>query len=236
MAFVTYPIKEANVADLEIHGKPTRYALPPATGTHSQCFADGNYQGKVRRATAEEIVAYAIAGIEGKNEWADQNKVRFPDNNYLRFPVTLTIVPKDKERFGELEGAMLFTPDLEGQGISRRVAVPKDLSEFTLSEGGVYERKDGTKLVKYDGWFPQERWDARHGSVIALCGAQGAEALEKVAKDTNRTRYSWKVNPNGIAQPENRVPVLDGYVRVRLDVYCDDNGDIEDGCAARVLE
>ncbi len=223
---ITYPTKE----------KPTRYALPPATGTHSQCFADGNYKGKVTRPTAEEIVAYADGCLREQNEWANQAQVRFPTNNYLRFPVTLTIVPKDKKRFGDLEGAMLFTSDLEGLGISRKVAIPKDLSGWTVSEGGIYVQGD-KKLVPYEKWYPQYQWNAKHGSVIALCGVDGAEILERVAKDTGRTnKPSWRVNPNGISEPENRVPVLSGSVRDRLGVDCNGNGNDVNGCAARVLK
>ena len=231
---ITFPEEQPDVAKLSIDGNPVNYRLPPATGTHSECFADTNYSDRVARAAGRKIVAYICgAFVHRKGEWADQKKIRFPTLNYLRAPKVLTIVPKTK-KFGDLEGALIIDSDLKGEGIAMKTEVPADLSGWEVSEGGILKR-NGRILVPYDKWY-QEQWDEDNGAVIGIFdGKEYAISLARTAKDSGRSKLLWKVDPAQITTPEKRVPVVFGdAVGLSLDCYGDGNG--RDGCAARVLK
>jgi len=232
---ITFPEKQADVAELIIDGNLVAYKLPPAVGTHSECYADSNYPDKIARATGREIVAYAYGAlVYKKNEWADQERVRFPTKNYLRVPKVLTIVPKTAEKkFGNLEGAMIVSEDLKGEGIEMKVEVPGDLAGWEESEGGIF-KKDGKIVVSYDGWYKKE-WDEDNGAVIAIFdGKEYAISLARTAKDSKRSKPFWKDNPSALREPIKRVPVVFG-VSGRLSLGCGSGND-GDGCAPRVLK
>ena len=232
---ITFPGQQADIADLSIDGRPVRYSLPPATGTHSECFADTNYQGNVRRATGKEIVAYAHGAlVHGKNEWADQNRIIFPTLRYMRAPKVLTIVPLQRGKFGDLEGAMIVDEDLKGRGIAMETEVPADLTGWEVSEGGIL-RRDGRIVVPYDKWY-KEQWGEDNGAVIAIFeGRDAAISLARTARNSGRSdKPLWKVDPAKISAPTRKVPVLGG-LSDGLFLDCDSLGDGGRGCAPRVL-
>lgn len=232
---ITYPVKEANVAELVIDGNPVRYAIPPKTGTHQEVFQDLSANERLTIAQGQNIVAYVHGALVHKqNEWANQALIRFPSRNYLRFPAVLTIIPK-REEFGDLEGGMLVDSDLEGQGIAKQTVVPKDLSGWEVSEGGIFVN-EGRMFLPHDKWY-QEQWGADNAAAISLCGGlAGAEALVRTAKDSGRIyRPLSKVNPEKISSPERRVPILHGCDDYRLVLDCDSDGDFRDGCGIGVL-
>jgi len=232
---ITYPTKEADVAELSIDDKRIKYSIPPKIGTHQEVFQSLFADKRLKTAQGKEIVAYANGALcYRKNEWADQERIRFHTKNYLRFPVVLTIIPK-REEFGELEGGMLVDLDLEGKGIEKQTEVPKELSEWKASEGGIFV-KEQRIFVPYAQWY-KEQWDEDNGAVIALCGGlEGAEALARTAEDSKRSdKPLWKIDVNNINAPEKRVPVLDGDGN-RLLLDCDDHGCSRCGCGVGVLK
>jgi hypothetical protein len=233
---ITFPEREQDTAELSIDGTRTVYLLPPATGTHSECFADSNYLKGVRRATGKEIAAYAYGAlVYRKNKWENQDMIRFPSINYLRIPKVLTIVPKDK-KFGDLEGALIVDEDLNGEGIAMKTEVPADLNGWKASEGEIFER-DGRIVVPYEKWY-EEQWNGNNGAAIAIFDGQDSVAsLDKTAKDSKRNyKPLWKVDPTKIKDPERRVPIVYGYIDGRLGLVCNGSGIDWIGCAARVLE
>jgi hypothetical protein len=233
---IEFPEREQNTAELSIDGTRTVYLLPPATGTHSECFADSNYPRGVRRATGKEIVAYAHGAlVHRKNEWANPDMIRFPGINYLRVPKVLTIVPRDK-KFGDLEGALIVDEDLKGEGIAMKTEVPADLNGWKASEGGIFER-NGRIVVPYEKWY-EEQWSGKDGAAIAIFdGQDSAASLNKTAEDSKKNyRPLWKVDPTQINDPKRRVPIVDGCDGGRLALNCDGDGYGRYGCAARVLE
>ena len=233
---ITYPAKEADFAELAIDGKPVRFRIPPAIGTHSEVFQALSVDKTLKIARGKEIVAYAHGAlVYKKNEWADQKRIRFPTLNYLRFPEVLTIVPMRKE-FGDLEGGMLIDSDLEGQigqGINRQTEVPKDLIGWTETPSKLLV-KDKRIFVPFNLWYTDE-WNERNGALIGLVGEDGAEMQAKTAKDSGRNyKPLWKVKPKEITSPERRVPVLDGFGDDWLGLMCDSDGDWG-GCGVGVL-
>ncbi len=231
---ITYPVKEANIAELKIGGKLVQYKIPPAVGTHSQVFQELLNDDSLETAQGEQIAAYVHGCLHKKNEWADQNRVRFPSKNYLRIPAVLTIVPKNR-KFGDLEGGMLVDTDLAGEGIEMQTEVPNDLTGWEESDGGIL--KKGSRLfVPHNSWY-KNQWDKFNGVVIALVTHEGAESLDKIAQDTGRTyKPLWKVNPNEIKSPMKRVPVLGSDGAVRLILGCNDCGDGRYGSGVGVLK
>jgi hypothetical protein len=234
---VTFPDRRPNapdVAELFIDGSPVNYRLPPATGTHAECFADSNYQGKVRRATGREIAAYAYSAlVHRRNEWADQDRIMFPTQKYLRAPKVLTIVPL-KSEYRDLAGAMLVDEDLKGVGIAMQTEVPVDLAGWEVSEGGIFKRNRRV-LVPYDKWY-KEQWDEKNGVVIAIFeGIESASLLAKTAQGSGRSKPPLKVDPTMINSLVRRVPVLCGDYSDWLYLGCFDSGGIGNGCAPRVL-
>ena len=232
---ITYPIKEEYVAELLIDGNTVKYKIPPATGTHQEVFQKLAADKRVKTAQGKEIVAYAYGAlVYKKNEWADQERIRFPSKNYLRFPAVLTIIPKSRE-FGDLEGGMLIDSDLDGEGIEKQIDIPKDLSGWKVSDGGILIN-DNRIFLPYNNWY-KDQWDETNGVPIALSGGiEGAEALARTAKDSGRNyKHLWKVNPSEISSPEKRVPILNGYFVGGLNLSCSDHGSNRGGCAAGVL-
>jgi len=230
---ITYPERLENTAELIINGGPVRYQLPPKIGTHTACFTlDANEKG-VRLPTAMEIVAYAHGAlVHRKNEWANQDRIIFPTNNYLRFQNVLTIVPTDK-KYGDLAGGMLVDFDEKGEGITMQTEVPKDLSGFRVDEAGLLV-KDKRIFLPYNFWF-KGQWDEKYAVAIALAGREGASLLEQTSRDSGRTYIpAWKVDPKTINLPAKCVPFLDSYSVDRLNLDCDDGGNDEYGCVPRV--
>ena len=229
---ITFPEEQPDVAKLSIDGNPVNYRLPPATGTHSECFADTNYSDRIARAAGRKIVAYICgAFVHRKGEWADQKKIRFPTLNCLRAPKVLTIIPQLR-KFGDLEGALIIDPDLKGDGRGMKTKVPADLSGWEVSEGGILKR-NGRILVPYDKWY-QEQWDEDNVAVIGIFeGKDSAVSLNRIAKDLRRRKTFWKVDPAEITTPEKRVPVMIGYNAGRLILDCTEFGCVS-GCAARI--
>jgi len=233
---ITYPTKEADVAELFIDVNTIKYKIPPATGTHKEVFQELSADEKVETAQGKKIVAYAHGAlVYRKNEWADQERIRFPSYNYLRFPAVLTVIPKRKE-FGDLEGGMLIDPDLAGEGIEKQIDIPEDLSGWKVSDGNILI-KDTRIFLPYNTWY-KDQWDEANGVPIALAGGvEGAEALAKTAKDSGRNyKPLLKVNPTEISSPEKRVPFLYGSGDDRLFLVCGYLGDFRCGCAAGVLK
>ena len=232
---ITYPTKETDVAELSIDGNLIRYSIPPKIGTHKEVFQSLSADKRLTTAQGKGIVAYANGAlVYRKNEWADQEKIRFPTKNYLRFPAVLTIIPK-REEFGELEGGMLVDLDLEGEGIEKKTEVPKELSGWKASEGGILV-KEQRIFVPYEKWY-QEQWDENNGAVIALCSREGAESLARTAKDSKRNdKPLWKVDVNNLGAPEKRIPVLSGYDDGGLGLGCSIRGNSWIGCGAGVLK
>jgi len=224
---VTFPPKQADIAELTIDGESIKYRIPPAIGTHSQVFQALSVDESLETAQGMQIVAYAHGCLQYKqNEWANQDTVRFPN--------VLTVIPK-KPQFGDLEGGMLVDPDLEGQGIEMITEVPQDLTGWEESDGGIL--KKGNRLfLPYDTWY-KDQWNQTNGAVIALCTPEGGEFLEKTSTDTKRTyRPLWKVDPDQITSPEKRVPVLSGGDAAWLGLSCGDLGSDRSGCGLGVLK
>ena len=231
---ITYPKRVEDTAELSIDGNPVRYPIPPRTGTHEQCFALNADEKEVRFSTGREIAAYAHGAlVHRKNEWADQNRVRFPTINYLRFQNVFTIMPADT-RYGDLAGGMFVDFDEKGEGTKMQTVVPKDLSGFVVNGEGLLV-KDKRIFLPYDAWF-KEQWDERNAIVIALVGGEGASSLEETSRDSGRTyKPIWKVNPKDITSPVMRVPVLGGCGGVGwLVLGCDYLGYGDGGCVPRV--
>jgi hypothetical protein len=234
---ITYPAKEADVAELFLDGTAVRYRIPPAIGAQQEVFSAISSDKTLKVPQGGEIVAYAHGAlVYKKNEWADQNRIRFPTQNYLWFPLVLTNIPRRKE-FGDLEGGMLVDClELEGKNIEEKTEIPKELAGWKVLEGGILT-KDKRIFVPYDLWY-KEQWDENNGAVIAICGgAEGAQALARTAKDSKRDyKPLWKVDVNKIEHPEKRVPVLDSYNDSRLNLGCDSHGYDGNGCASGVLK
>jgi len=235
---VTFPEKQADVAEALIDGKPIQYRIPPVTGTHSQCF--GVSDNATRTAQGREIATYAFGALAyRKNEWADQQRIRFPRINYLRVPAVLTMVPNRKEEFGDLAGVMLVDSDLAGEGLAKQTEVPENFTGWKPNASGLMVR-DNRIAVPMDKWY-FDTWTAKNGAAIALFEEDGAEVLEKAAADSGRnSKPLWKVDINSIKTPEKRVPFVDGYGGAGLGLGCDDGGYYvgygRDGCAVRVLK
>jgi len=230
---ITFPEKQADVAELSIDGNPVNYRIPPAIGTHSEVFQALSADKGLSAAKGKEIMAYVNGALlYRKNEWADQDKIRFPSKNYLRAPAVLTMIPKRKE-FGVLEGGVLVDGDLIGEGVAKQIEVPADLSGWRASDGGVFT-KDYRFFVPYDKWY-QEQWDENNGMVIVLFGREGAEEGVRIAKDSKRNKPLWKVDVNTIEIPEKRVPVLLGGSGGGLLLDCGSYGG-GDGCGVGVLK
>ena len=237
---ITYPVKEADVAESLIDGKPVRFGIPPVIGTHSQVFQALSADKRLNPAQGKEIVAYAHGAlVYRKNEWADQNRIRFPIKNYLRFPEVLTIIPiTQNKQFGDLEGGMLIDSDLEGvagQGIERKIEVPKDLTGWMETPSKLLVQ--GKRIfVPHHLWYA-DKWNEKNGALIGLAGEEGAESLARTARYSGRNyKPLWKVNPKDIKSPEKRVPVLGSYDDGRLGLDCGDGGDGRDGCGVGVLK
>ena len=238
MENVTYPIKKTDVAEIIVKGVYYKFKVPPAIGTHSECFSQLSSDSSIKVAQGIELAVYAVGALDSKrqNEWLNQDLIKFPTQNYLRVPVVLTIVPKRKE-FGELEGGMLVDSDLEGKGVAMDTEVPEELSEWTVDESGLLV-KDNRIFVPYNNWF-KEQWDENNGAAIAFFEREGAEMLVKARIDSGRTYAPlWKVDVNKITIPERRVPVLDGFDDDRLDLFCSVSGGDGDraGCASGVFD
>ncbi len=230
---VTFPEKQTNVAELAIDGKLISYRIPPVIGTHSECF--GVSDSATRTAQGKEIAAYAFGALSyRKNEWADQQRIRFPSLNYLRVPAVLTVVPNKKE-FGDLAGAMLVDSDLAGEGLAKQTEVPENFDGWKQNASGLMVR-DNRIAVPMNKWY-SDQWDAKNGAAIALFEEDGGEVLEQSAIDSRRNdKPLWKVNVNSIETPEKRVPFVDGFDDGWLVLGCDDVGSDRYGCAVRVLK
>ena len=230
---VTFPEKQVDVAELAIDGKPVSYRIPPVIGTHSECFSISD--DKTRTAQGKEIAAYAFGALaHRKNEWADQNRIRFPTLNYLRVPEVLTMVPNRNE-FGDLAGAMLVDSDFAGEGLAKKTEVPANFDGWTQTPAGLMVR-DNRIAVPMNLWY-SDQWTAKNGAAIALFGDEGAEVLEQAARDSGiNHRLLWKADVNAIKSPEMRVPVVDGNAPGRLGLSCDYYGYDRSGCAVRVLK
>ena len=234
---ITFPDKQSNIAELSIDGTPVNYRIPPITGTYSECFAESNYTNEIIRATGREIVAYVYGAlVNRKNEWADQEIIKFPTQNDLRVPKVLTIIPKNGgKKFGDLEGAMIVDGDLNGEGIAMKTIIPADLTDWELSDEGIF-RKNGRVVVPYDKWC-KNQWDENNGAVIAIFdGKEYATSLAKIAKNSGRGKPFWKVDPVQIQRPEKMVPVVNGYADGRIGIICVNRGYSRDGCAVRILK
>jgi len=230
---ISYQIRD--FAELIIDGNTKRYSIPPKIGTHREVFQSLASDQKVKTAQGKELIGYVHGALVYRgNEWANQENIKFPSQNYLRFPAVLTIIPRRKE-FGDLEGGILVDSDLEGQGIEKQTEVPKDFSDWTVLESGILV-KNGRMFLPYDKWY-QEQWNAKNGAVIALCGGvEGAEMLEKIAKDSKRSKkYLCRFDVNSIKTPEKRVPFLASYGNYRLDLDCDYLGGSKNGCGVGVF-
>lgn len=232
---ITYPTKEADIA-LLIDGCPVKYRIPPVTAKHPECFRQITSNPDLRVAQGREIVAYAHGAlVYMRNEWGNQDLLRFPTKNSLRFPKVLTIIPiTNGKRFGDLEGGMLVDSDLIGEGVEKKTEVPYDLSGWTVKTGRILEN-DSRLFIPYDSWYC-DQWDSRNGAVIALTdGDEEAELLMRTTRNSRRNnRLLWKLDPRRITSPKKRVPVLVGFPG-GLALDCDDDG-TGDGCAARVLK
>jgi len=230
---VTFPTKQADVAELSIDGKPFSYRIPPVIGTHPGCFEVCD--DITRTAQGKEIAAYVFGALAyKKNEWADQQRIIFPSINYLRVPEVLTMVPNRKE-FGDLAGAMLVDSDLSGEGLAKQTEVPKDFAGWAQTPSGLMVMNNRI-AVPMDKWH-FDTWNAKNSAVVALFGDEGAEILEQSAKDSKRNyKPLWRADVNAIKSPEKRVPIVVGYDDGGLGLGCDDYGYCRDGCAVRVLK
>lgn len=233
---ISYPSRTTDVAELMINNKPVKYRIPPIIGTHQECFHGLSKDKSLRVAQGVEIVAYANGAlVYSHNEWANQDLIRFPFRNYLWIPKVLTIIPKDRKRFRDLEGGMLVDSDLNGEEIMRQAEVPENLDGWIATEGRILSK--GKRLfVPYNTWYT-EQWDEKNGALIALCeGVEAAESLLRTSVDSRKNyRPLWKVDPSKITTPQKRVPVLVGYDSDRLVLSCDFHGEGRLGCAVGVL-
>jgi hypothetical protein len=234
---ITFSSRELLIESLILDTKWVNFVLPPATGTHAQCFSERNYGHDMRRAIGKEIVAYATACFEGQGEWRDQERVKFPDQMHLRFPFVLTMIPiTENGRFGDLEGAMLCDLDYEGLGSRKKVEIPTEeqLAEWKYEGIGVYT-KGLRSLVTHKLW-DRDSWNEYNGALIVLCGGIDAtQALSKIPKGSGRDyRPIYKINPREISCPVKILPALTGHGRKWLGLDLRDTGHVNYGCAARV--
>ena len=141
MENVTYPIKETSVAEIEVNGILYKFKVPPAIGTHPECFSQLSSDSSIKVSQGIKLAAYAVGALDPKrqNEWTNQDLIKFPTQSYLRVPAVLTMVPKRKE-FGDLEGGMLVDSDLKGEGVAMNTEVPKELSGWTANKFGLLGR------------------------------------------------------------------------------------------------
>ncbi len=230
---VTFPEKQADVAELAIDGKQIRYRIPPVIGNHSECFSVSD--SETRTATGTEIAAYVFAAlVYKKNEWADQERIIFPTKGCLRVPPVLTTVPNRKE-FGDLAGVMLVDLDLAGEGIEKRIEVPEDFIGWEQNVSGLMVR-DNRIAIPNNKWN-SNTWNAKNGVAIALFGEDGAEILEQSATDSGRNYNPlWRLDVNSLQNPTQSVPFVVGYNDDGLSLCCYHDGFNRDGCAVRVLK
>ena len=235
---ITFPDKGVDVAEAIVEGTLERYRIPPVIGTHPHVFQALSSDAELRVATGEKVAVYAYAALcHKKNEWEDQKRIGFPMLNYLRFPNVLTIVPQTagRKKFGDLEGGLLVDSDVRGKGIDAETKIPKDLTGWKESAGGILT-KGNRIFVPYNLWY-KEQWDENNGAAIALAGIAGAELLAKAARDSGKPyKPLWKDNPYSISAPVRRVSILNGFDDGTLALLCSNLGDSMYGCGVGVLK
>ena len=229
---ITFPERQADVAELAVDGRVVKFRIPPVTGTHSECFRVTDV--KTRAAEGYEIAAFVYGAlVYRKNDWGNKGRILFPDSNYLRIPRVLTVIPDQKE-FGDLAGTMLVDSDLSGEGIEKLTEVPSNFDGWTQNSSGLMVKNNRIAVPK-DKWY-FDTWDSKNGAVVALFGEGGVEILDRAAVDSNRNyKPLWKVDINSIKELQKRVPVLNGDYVDRLGMYCNNDGNYRIGCAVRVL-
>ena len=197
-----------------------RFAYPPVAGTHQECFGKIAEDNELRAAQGVELALLTHGAYTGNDEWKDVKKTCF-QSNYTRTPNRVLWIPKSFIKGDKSLSGVLVEKDSEGKGLSTKMEVPADFSDWK-EQNGLYVKRDLTFVPKDKYALDEIKED--DGFARAILGDEGASIFVKTARDANLKPYNWGIDVNNISKPEQRVALLgEGSCRLALYGYfCSD--------------
>ena len=190
-----------------------KLAYPPVAGTHQECYQAIAKDKELRAAEGVELALLTHGAYTGKDEWKDVKQTCF-QSNYTRTPNRVLWIPKDSIKGDKSLCGVLVEKDLEGKGLSTKMEVPADFSDWK-EQNGIYVKGDLTFVPK-DKYTLDEIKEG-DGFARAILGDEGASIFVKTARDANLKPYNWGIDVSDISKPEQRVTLLfEGSFRLDL--------------------
>jgi len=211
-------------------GKAYNYGAP-VVGTHIGCFKAIRKMKEARPANGEEVIVYACAALnpERQGVWKNNELIKFPVRNYLRFGNVLTYVPGER-KYGDSKDGVFIDVDEKGEGINKRTAAPRSLIGWKETDEGLLV-KDGRIFVRSE-YLNKSQWNENNLILVGLSSPYFAKSLAGMANKSGRVdKPFWKVNTKGLEKITRNVPVLAEFDTAWLVLDCGLVGDSGGGCA-----
>lgn len=193
----------------QLNGTKGAFAFPPIKGIYRNCYQKMKADSEVVPAERLDLVLLAQgAYTQETSRWHKVKRECFVNRN-VRAPMRTFWIPHKNELAG-----VLLERDLEGEGRTTKMQLPKNTSGWTKGENGVYESPNKNQILVPARSYKLEEHTAgnfaRDGLATAILTAEGAEIFAGIAVDAKLRLCIWGLDIKDINEPEQRVVGLYG--------------------------
>jgi len=192
-------------------GREGRFAFPPVQGTHRSCYQAMKTDGEIVPAERLDLAVLAQGAYTQNTPRWKQVKANCFVSRWVRTPMRTLWVPHGNDLAG-----VLLERDLEGEGRTTKMQLPKDISGWKKGDNGIYLSPEGNRFFVPEGSYTLGEHTInsliKDGFATAALTEEGAERFAKTAVDAKLKSWTWGYDIKEITNPEQAVVDLDGDV------------------------
>ncbi len=165
---------------LPYNDNKSAFAFPPIQGKHKNCYQKMKADSEVVPAEGLDLAILTEGAYTQDGPMWQKVKADCFVNRYTRAPVRVLWVPHGNDLAG-----VLLERDLEGNGVTTEMKLPKNVDGWKKGENGIYESPDKNLIFAPEGSYKIGKHNknsfAKDGFATAVLTAEGAEIFARTA-------------------------------------------------------